>query len=51
METKQPKEVTLTPIDVNLNFIDVTLETIPIKLNSLFDGLTLTSFKDLEGVI
>ena len=50
MESKN-SNINLVPLDVELNFIDVTLDTIPVKLNSLFGGLTLTSFEELGGLV
>lgn len=38
-------EIKLTPIDVNLQPIPVNLD------NTLFDGIELTSFEDLGGLV
>ena len=45
--------ITLTPIkDITLNPIDVTLQTLPVNLdNTLFNGVELTSFEDLGGLV
>lgn len=52
VKTPNNLEVTFNPLDVKLNFIDVTLETIPVSLdNTLFDGLKLTSFEELGGLV
>ena len=52
VKTPNSLDITLNPLDVKLNFIDVTLETIPVSLdNTLFDGLKLTSFEELGGLV
>ena len=50
MESKT-SNIVIAPLDVKLNFIDVTLDTMPVKLNSLFGDLTLTSFEELGGLV
>ena len=48
----KPIEITLNPLtDITLNPIDVNLQTLPVHLNPLFEGLTLTSFEDLGGLV
>lgn len=47
-----PIEITLNPIpNITLTPIDVNLQTLPVHLNPIFEGLTLTSFEDLGGLV